>query len=108
MENTGETRVTTSTIEFRSPFRIGRDPRELPAGSYTVHTTEDIYQGAFDRVGVAVSVDFMVEITGGSTCRIVKPADLRAALERDAQQPDEASENPDRGCSDRTRSHVHI
>lgn len=108
MEHTAETRVTTSTVAFRSSFKVGRDPRELPAGSYTIHTTEDIYQGAFDRVGVAVSVDLVVEITGGSTCRIVKPADLRAALERDAQHPEEASENPDRGCSDRTRSHVHI
>jgi len=95
-------------VRFAHPFHLGRDPRELPAGIYAIHTVEDFYQGTFEQVSVVRSVDFVVEGVGGSSTRIIQPADLRAAQQRDdaraqqlddarAQQLDGLNENPDRG-----------
>ena len=100
LDHAGATRTTASTIRFHHSFRIGRDPRELPAGTYTIHTVEEMYQGGFDPVFVATSVDLVVEARGGSTSRVIRPADLRAALDRDGFGQDELSENPDRGRAD--------
>jgi len=104
--HSGGTRTTASTVRFDHPFRIGRDARELPAGSYAIHTLEEVHQGAFDPVLVAISIDLVVETRGGSTSRVVRPADLRAALVRDACALEDMSENPDRGRSDRNSSAV--
>jgi len=104
--HSGLTRTTASTVRFHHAFRIGRDARELPAGSYAIHTLEEVHQGAFDPVLVATSIDLMVETRGGSTSRVVRPADLRAALARDAWALEDMSENPDRGRSDRNSSAV--
>jgi len=87
-------------VRFAHPFHLGRDPRELPAGIYAIHTVEDVYQGTFEQVSVVRSIDFVVEGVGGSSTRIVQPADLRAAQQRDdarAHQLDGLNENPDRG-----------
>jgi len=95
-----DSRTAASWVRFAHPFRLGCDPRELPAGTYAVHTVEDVYQGAFEQVSVVRSLDFVVEGPGGSSTRIVQPADLRAAQQRDdarARQLDGLSENPDRG-----------
>lgn len=87
-------------MRFAYPFQLGRDPRELPAGVYAIHTVEDIYQGTFEQVSVVRSIDIVVEGVGGSSTRIVQPADFRAAQQRDdahARQLDGLNENPDRG-----------
>ena len=107
LEHAGRTRTTTSTVHFRNAFRIGRDARELPAGSYTIHVLEEVHEGTFDPVYVTTSIDLVVETRGGSTSRIVTPADLRTALERDAIGLDDASEHPDRGRSNRVAADFH-
>lgn len=99
VERTGS-RTTSTAVTFTHPFRIGNDPRELPAGVYMLHTQEDISRGAFEPVYVATSVDLVVEESWGTSTRIVRPSDLEAALARDLAQlhlVDGMSENPDRG-----------
>ena len=41
---------------------------------------------------MAMSIDFVVETNGTTTTRIVKPSDLRTALERDATLPSASSD----------------
>lgn len=95
------TRTTSSTVSFAYPFRVGRDDRELPPGTYPIHTIEERYEGAFEPLFVQICVELVVEDHAGSSTRILRPADLRAAMARDAASvfPEEASENPDRGIS---------
>ena len=82
LEITG-TRTTSSVVSFLHPFRVGHDPRELPAGSYTLHTYEDVFEGAFEPVYVARSADLIVEDIGRTVARIVSPGELAEALQRD-------------------------
>ncbi|PAX06435.1 hypothetical protein [Sphingomonas lenta] len=99
------TRTTASAVLFARPFRLGRDVRELPAGSYTIHTHEEMFEGAFDPVFVATSIELIVETCGGRASRIIAKSDLDAALARDAARAklvDEPSETPDRGRSVRS------
>lgn len=77
------TRTTSSAVTFTRPFRLGKDPRELPAGVYTLHTLEEVYEGAFDPLYRAVTVEFEVPVRGGLSTRIIRPEDLAAALKRD-------------------------
>ena len=79
-----ESRTTSSAVTFVHPFVLGRDARVLPAGTYMLHTREDAYVGPLHTAYVAVSVDFEVrEAAGRVATRVVKPADLEAALARD-------------------------
>jgi hypothetical protein len=82
LEQAGD-RTTASSVRFRHPFRLGQDVRELPPGTYVIHVHEDVYQGGGAPMFMAVSIDFVVESNGTTTTRIVKPSDLRAALEKD-------------------------
>lgn len=91
IERTGE-RTTASSGRFHYSFRLGGDPRELPPGNYTIHVREDVYQGVGDPMSVAAAVDFVVEMRGATTTRIVKPEDLRAALARDASRRDQGGD----------------
>jgi hypothetical protein len=87
-------------MRFTHPFHLGHDPRELPAGTYAVHKVEDVYQGASGQVSVVRNIDFVVEGLGGSSTRMIVPADLRAALQRDQAyglEMDVLGENPDCG-----------
>lgn len=77
-------RTTASTVSFEFPFRLGKDTREMSAGTYSIFTHEDTYGGSFDPVYVAVEVELIVETDGVRTSRLVRPADLKIALERDA------------------------
>jgi len=43
-------RSVVSEVAFKHPFTFGRDARELQAGSYMVHTHQDVHQGAFDPI----------------------------------------------------------
>ena len=80
----GGTRTTTSAVTFSHPFRLGSDPRELPAGTYTLHTDEHQFSSG-DRSWSA-RADVMVEVRqGGATAfRQVAPADLDRAVAADA------------------------
>jgi len=77
-------RTTASSVAFEFPFHLGKDARELPAGTYSIFTHEDSYQGSFDPAYVAVEVELVVETNGVRTSRLVRPVDLKIALERDA------------------------
>lgn len=93
-------RTTTSTVRFDHAFTVGRDTRELPAGVYAIHTHEEMYEGAFQPLFVQTGVDLVVDRPGGSSTRLLRPADLREALARDAARFSlltEPSENPVRG-----------
>lgn len=77
-------RTTSSAVTFVHPFVLGRDSRVLPAGVYTLHTREDAYAGPLHTAYVAVSVELEVhEAAGRIATRVIKPADLDAALARD-------------------------
>jgi hypothetical protein len=77
-------RTTSSTVVFVHPFTIGRDARELPAGTYRLHTQEEARVSAFHTAYVAVSIDLEVpEGPGRTAVRVVKPADFSAARARD-------------------------
>ncbi|QDZ08115.1 hypothetical protein FPZ24_12000 [Sphingomonas panacisoli] len=92
-------RSTKSTVVFNHPFRLGRDSREFPPGTYTVHTHEDVYQGVFDPIHIAISAELIVNLDGTTFSRFAKPEELRSALELDANCTliaDGPSENPDR------------
>lgn len=82
LEQAGE-RTTASSVRFHHPFRLGRNVRELPPGTYDIHVHEDVYQGVGAPMFMAKSIDFVVESNGTTTTRIVKPSDLRAALDKD-------------------------
>ena len=95
-------RTTSSAISFFHSFRLGRDHRELPHGTYMIHTQEDVYLGAAKTTYLATSVDVIIEDLGRTTTRVVLPRDLADALTRDRQhsfRPALPDENPDRGRS---------
>lgn len=93
-------RTTTSTVRFNHAFTVGRDIRELSAGVYAIHTHEEMYEGAFQPLFVQTGVDLVVDRPGGTSTRLLRPADLREALACDAARFSlltEPSENTDRG-----------
>lgn len=95
-----DSRTTTSTVRFDHAFTVGRDTRELPAGVYAIHTHEEMCEGASQSLLVQTRVDLVVDRPGGSSTRLLRPADLREALAGDAARFSlltEPSENPDRG-----------
>ena len=85
-------RTTSSAVTFVHPFVLGRDGRVLPAGTYMLHTQEDAYAGPLHAAYVAAGIDFEVHRAAGRTAtRLVKPADLEAALARDLALSHEAA-----------------
>ena len=101
LERSG-TRTTTSSVLFTHAFRLGQDHDVLPAGTYVVHTHEDVYQGQFEPLYVASSIELLVHGPGRTTSHLASPADLAAALKiEDARASLLAgmSENPDRNQS---------
>lgn len=92
-------RSTASEVVFKHPFTLGRDKRELPAGTYTVHTHQDVYQGAFDPIYVTISVELVVVARGHTMSRFADPAEMKLALSKDENRTlleDGTNENPDR------------
>ena len=80
-------RVVSSAVSFVHPFTLGHDARELPAGSYMAHTLEEAHAGLSHTAYVAVSVNLVVaEAPGRTASRVVRPADLDAALSRDRER----------------------
>ena len=80
----GDTRTTTSAVTFSHPFRLGSDPRELPAGTYTLHSDERHFTSG-DR-NWSARADVVVEVRqGGATAfRHIAPADLDRAIAADS------------------------
>lgn len=92
-------RSVKSEVEFKHPFKLGRDSREFAPGTYTLHTHEDVHQGRFDPIFVAVSVELVVSVEGSTFSRFAKPEELRLALAMDANRTllrDGPNERPDR------------
>ena len=80
----GGTRTVSTAVTFVHPFRIGRDARELPPGTYTLHTEEQLFSSG-DRQW-STRADIMLEVRHGQhiAYRTVSPADLDAAIAHDA------------------------
>ena len=98
----GGTRTTMSAVTFAYPFRLGSDPRELPAGTYPLHTDEQLFSRGDHRWSARSNV--VVEVREGSdrAYRHVAPADFDRAVARDAARSavlGASSENPDRGLA---------
>jgi len=98
----GDTRTTSSAVTFAHAFRLGRDTRELPAGTYMLHTDEHLFSSG-DR-NWSARADIVVEVRQGSETafRHVAPEDLDRAVAADAARSAslcEPSETPDRGQS---------
>ncbi|WP_037503146.1 hypothetical protein [Sphingomonas jaspsi] len=80
-------RTTKSTITFRSPFSLNSDVGELPAGTYDVEIDEEEIL-AVSHTGYRRTAAYIYVNSPGSTRMLVfDPAQLDAALERDAQAP---------------------
>ncbi|MBN8813877.1 MAG: hypothetical protein J0J06_00350 [Sphingomonas sp.] len=95
-------RSIKTEVEFKYPFKLGRDSREFSPGIYTLHTHEDVHQGRFDPIYVAVSVELVVSVDGKTFSRFAKPEEIRLALAIDANRTllsDGPNETPDRMTS---------
>lgn len=78
-------RTTASTVRFDHAATIGSDPRELPPGTCPIYRHEYMYVGLGEPVFHAVSVELIIQASGRTTTRTVRPDDLRSALVRDAE-----------------------
>lgn len=73
----------TETVTFKGPFTLPGLDRSYPAGSYAVNTDDeqlDLSFSAFRRVAT------IIMLASGATTQawLVNPADLAAALAKDA------------------------
>ncbi|ODR93437.1 hypothetical protein AUC69_04345 [Methyloceanibacter superfactus] len=87
-------RSTRKTVTFLHPFCLKGVDRALPRGDYLVVTEEELIEGlsfpAYHRVSTVIFVPAPSESApSGSAVEMVtiEPADLAAALERDAALP---------------------
>lgn len=81
-------RTRKSTIIFQSPFILNGQAGELPAGSYDIEIDEEEIIAA-DRTGYRrTAAYFYVNSPGSTRMLVIDPAQLDAALERDAQSQD--------------------
>lgn len=93
----GSEQITTESVEFVSPFTLGKSPETYPAGAYKVETLSE----SLDTTGRAVLVrrrtTLIIPTASGFKCREVVAEELEEALARDAAvRLSEPSENPDR------------
>jgi len=98
------TRTTTSAVTFAHPFRLGSDVSELPAGTYTLHTDEQLFTSGDRSWSARADIVMEVRQVGGKADRHVAPADLNRAVAADSERSallQAASENPDRGLASR-------
>lgn len=81
-------RTRRSTVTFQCPFVLNSDVGELPAGSYDVEIDEEEILAA-DRTGYRrIAAYFYVNSPGSTRMLVIDPAQLDAALERDARALD--------------------
>jgi hypothetical protein len=82
-------RSTSKTVTFLHPFCLKGVDRGLPAGDYLVVTEEELIEGLSFPAYRRVSTVIFVPAPSGSAVEMVtiEPADLAAALERDAGLP---------------------
>ncbi len=80
-------RLSHQTVTFTRPFSLAGVEGRLPAGTYEVETIEELLDGlsfvAYRRVSTTIALQ-------GPNClsrqlTTVEPADLAAALKRDAE-----------------------
>ena len=81
-------RTTSTTVTFVHPFNLSGTDEVQPAGTYTVETDEELLQAssipAYRRIATLLRLE---RTTGTVLTQIVEtnPAELAAALARDAQ-----------------------
>jgi hypothetical protein len=81
-------RTRKSTITFQHPFILNSDFGELPAGSYDIEIDEEELVAA-DLAGYRrTAAYFYVNSPGSTRMLVINPAQLDAALERDARTRD--------------------
>lgn len=81
-------RTRKSTVTFQHPFVLNSDVSELPAGSYDIEIDEEEIIAA-DRTGYRrTAAYFYVNSAGSTRMLVIHPAQLDAALARDAQAGD--------------------
>jgi hypothetical protein len=79
-------RTRSKTVTFHHPFWLKAVGRALPHGDYRVVTDEELIEGVSFPAYHRVSTVIFVPAPSGSAIEMVTidPADLAAALERDA------------------------
>jgi len=81
------TRTSSKTVTFTRPFRLSAMEREHPAGSYTVETDEESLDTrslpAYRRLATFIRLPLRTGAPGSETI-LIDPAELEAALSRDA------------------------
>lgn len=79
------TRSLRSTVVFRRPFVLKGLDREQPAGTYDVHTEEELLEGltfpAYRRVSTMLTR--RLATSGTTEAQFVDPAELERALAAD-------------------------
>jgi hypothetical protein len=99
------TRTTSKTVVFTRPFQLSAMEHPQPAGAYTVETDEErldtTSHPAYRRLATWMRVPLGRGVVGSSQNLIIDPAELEAALARDAAPerhgPDTAAEHGTRG-----------
>jgi hypothetical protein len=83
------TRTREKTWTFSRPFMLKGVDRQLPAGDYRVSTDEELIEGLSFPVYRRVATMIFVPGLNGTSLEMVTidPAELQAALERDAASP---------------------
>src|SRR5262245_22742094 len=89
------TRTRDKTWTFSKPFMLKGVDRLLPAGSYRVSTDEELIESLSFPVYRRVATMIFVPGANGASLEMltIDPADLRAALERDAQPGGDAADD---------------
>jgi hypothetical protein len=81
-------RSLSKTVAFSKPFLLKGVDRTLPAGDYRVVTDEDLIEGisfpAYRRVSTMIFVPASTHGTSSVEMVTIDPADLEAALGKDA------------------------
>ena len=78
-------RTTKSKVTFHAPFTLNEDAGELPAGTYDVEVDEVEIQITDRTAYRRTAVCLYVEGQGSTRTLVIHPADLEAALSRDAE-----------------------
>lgn len=76
------TRTSSKIVIFTRPFRLSAVTHWLPAGSYTVETDEE--RSAYRPRGTFIRIPLPFGAAGASSHIMIDPAELEAALARDA------------------------